>query len=81
MGAILVIIGIIAIFIGGLGLLIKIFSESILWGIGSIIFPIASWIFVFMHWEEARGPFLLQMAGIGLVILGMVLSGGSPAHP
>jgi len=60
--------------VGGIRLLIVMFQESILWGIGSMILPFVSLIFVITHWEESKKPFLIQMAAIPFIILGVMLS-------
>lgn len=62
-------IGIALIVIGGIGFLIAAFKESILWGLGCIIFPVIQLVFLVMHWREAKNPFLLQVVGIVAVII------------
>jgi hypothetical protein len=60
--------------LGGIGMLIAGSRESALWGIGMLLFPIISLIFVVSHWEDAKKPFLAQIVGWGLLFLGMALS-------
>ncbi|MEH6672710.1 hypothetical protein [Halopseudomonas sp.] len=74
---ILAYVGIGIIFIGGLGFLIAAFKESILWGIGCILLSPVSIVFLVLHWEEAKNPFLLQLVGIGLLLVSTVLGGGA----
>jgi hypothetical protein len=74
---ILAYVGIGIIVIGGLGLLIAAFKESILWGIGCILLSPVSIVFLVLHWEEAKNPFLLQLVGIGLLLVSTVLGGGA----
>ena len=70
LGEILVFIGMVMIGISGLWLLIAGFSESVLWGLALLFFSgIASLIFIFSHWDKAKGP-------VGLAILGLVLMFG-----
>ncbi len=47
--------------VGGIMVLIEAFRAGVLWGIGCLILPIVSLIFVFMHWRAAKKGFLLQL--------------------
>ena len=74
------IIGIALIFIGGLIalvygflLLITAFRESILWGLGYMFIPFVSLIFVIVHWEKAKDPFLKGLLCIPFIVVGLVL--------
>jgi uncharacterized membrane protein len=71
-------IGILIAVIGAIGFLIAAFRESILWGLGCLLISPVSIAFLFMHWSEAKNPFSLQLAGIGLVLL--AASMGSEVH-
>ena len=75
MGLVIMIVGIILALIGGIGILIAAFRESVGWGIGCLLLPIVSLIFVIMHWEETKKPFLLNLAGTVLAIVGGAISG------
>jgi hypothetical protein len=70
MSTLLLVVGIILALIGGIGMLIVAFRESVLWGIGCLLIPLVSLIFVISHWDEAKKPFLIQLAGVVLLILG-----------
>jgi hypothetical protein len=70
--AIAVIIGLIF----GIQLLIMAFQESIWWGLGYIFIPFVSLIFVIVHWDTAKTPFLRGLIAIPFYILGIVLAGG-----
>ncbi|HEY1171463.1 MAG TPA: hypothetical protein VGH19_08855 [Verrucomicrobiae bacterium] len=67
-------IGIAIAFIFGIQLLILAFRTSILWGLGYIFVPFVSLIFVVVHWDEAKTPFLRGLLCIPFMILGVVLS-------
>jgi hypothetical protein len=58
--------------VAGLWLLVVAFKTSILWGLGSLIVPFVSLIFVFMHWQDARKPFLWSLLGIVLMVVPLV---------
>ncbi len=78
-GMLLFLVGGAMMLIGGLWLLVVTFQESVLWGLGSLFIPFVSLVFVVMHWEVAKQPFLLNIAGLVPVMIGMMLSGGGGA--
>ena len=67
----LIAIGGIVMFIGGIWILVKAFQESILWGLGSLFVPIVGLVFVITHWEQAGKPFLVQLAGLVIYLVGI----------
>ena len=73
---VLVIIGFGLVIIGGLGLLIAAFRESLLWGLGCLLLSPISLFFVVIHWDNAKKPFLLQLVGIGLLFLTSFIGAG-----
>ena len=75
MGIVLLILGFILAAVGGIWLLVEQFKESVLWGLGSLFVPFVALVFVIMHWSVSKKPFFIQLAGIGLIILGVLLSG------
>ncbi len=75
-GMLLMFIGFVLAFVGGIWLLIVAFQESLLWGLGCFFLPIVSLIFVVMYWEDAKKPFLVNIAGLVPLFLGIMLSGG-----
>jgi hypothetical protein len=77
MEALLVILGLIAVGIGGIWILVEAFRESILWGLGCLFINILSFVFVAMHWETTKKPFLIYIGGIGLIIVGVLMSDGT----
>ena len=64
------IIGIALVFIGGIGLLIAAFKESIWWGLGCFFFSPVALVFLILHWHNAKNPFFLQLAGVAVLFLG-----------
>jgi hypothetical protein len=74
MGTILLIIGGIGMLVGGIGMLMAGFRESVLWGLGMLIIPVVSLIFVITHWEDAKKPFIIQIVGWLLFAAGMGLN-------
>jgi uncharacterized membrane protein len=60
----------------GIILLIKAFQQSILWGLGYILVPFVSLIFVIMHWEETKSPFLKGLLCSVVSVVGLLLMPG-----
>jgi uncharacterized membrane protein HdeD (DUF308 family) len=74
MGLILLVVGGIVMFVGGILLLVAAFKESVLWGLGSLLVPFVSLIFVFVHWDKAKKPFFVWLIGLAITIAGAVLT-------
>lgn len=71
----LIYLGFAIIIIGAIGFLIVAFRNSILWGLGCLLFSPISIVFLILYWQEAKNPFFLQLIGLGVVFLGsMTLS-------
>ena len=66
----LVYLGLGVFIIGGIGTLIAAFKTSILWGLGCLFIAPVSLIFLVLHWDVAKNPFFLQLAGIAMAFLG-----------
>ena len=77
-GLILFTVGAALAVIGGIWLLVVAFQESALWGVGCLLFSPISIVFVIMHWEEASKPFLVQLAGVVPMVIGMLMMGPNP---
>jgi len=75
---ILVILGLIIAIVYGFIILIKAFQVSIFWGLGCIIlsFPV-SLISVIIHWDDCKKPFLMNILGSIIMIIGIVLGRGN----
>lgn len=63
-------VGIAIAAIGGIWLLILAFKESFIWGIGFIIVPFVSLIFVVLNWGKTWKPFLINVIGGALIFAG-----------
>lgn len=74
-GLALVVVGAIVAVVGSIWFLVVACSESILWGLGCFFVPFVSLIFLVMHWNKAAKPFLLNLGGIVLIVLGSILGG------
>ncbi|BCU65916.1 hypothetical protein F941_00432 [Acinetobacter bouvetii DSM 14964 = CIP 107468] len=71
-------LGFAVILIGAIGFLIAAFKNSILWGLGCLLFSPISIVFLILYWQDAKNPFFLQLIGILIVFLGSMFI--SPAH-
>ena len=67
--SLLAIVGLALLLISGIWLLILSFQTSILWGLACLFIPFVSLIFVVMHWDDAKKPFLISLAGTVLVVI------------
>jgi len=72
---ILAYIGIIIIFLGGIGFLMSAFRESIWWGLGCFFLYPLSLVFLIVHWKVAKNPFFLQLVGLAIVIIALSFNG------
>ena len=79
LGTILIIIGAIIGIFYGIKILILAFQESVLWGLGYIFIPFVSLIFIIMHWDKTKDPFLRGLIAIPFYVLGIILAGSSDA--
>ncbi len=59
--------------VGGIWLLVVAFQEHILWGLGSLLVPFVSLIFVIMYWNKSWKPFGLQLVGVLVSVGGFLL--------
>ena len=67
-------LGLVITMVGALWLVVLAFKQSVLWGLGSLFVPFVSLIFVVMHWGETKVPFLIEVAGIVLLVTGAMMS-------
>jgi hypothetical protein len=67
---VLSLIGLIVMVVGGIGTLIAAFSTSIWWGLGCLLMSPVSLLFLAFHWDVAKNPFFLQLAGLALYFIG-----------
>jgi len=68
--------------IGGIGLLIAAFRTSILWGLAVLFIAPVAIIYLFVHWQDAKSPFKIQVFGFIIMAVFAYMSGGvSPIAP
>lgn len=76
MPEIILIIGLGIFIIGGIGFLIAAFKTSIIWGFGCLLVAPVQILYLFIHWDKARKPFLIQVIG-GVVMIAAAYTQGS----
>lgn len=64
----LVVAGIVSI-ICQILILIRAFTTSIWWGLGSLFVPFVSLFFILFNWSEVKTPFLVNLGAVGAVAL------------
>jgi hypothetical protein len=69
-------LGSVVALVGAIWLLVVAFKESVWWGLGSIFIPFVSLVFVIMHWQVSKKPFLIQVAGVVLCVVGALAMPG-----
>jgi len=67
-------LGAVVAIVSGIWLLFLAFKEHILWGLGSLLVPFVSLIFVIMHWRKSWRPFVFSLAGTGMMVAGLLTS-------
>lgn len=76
---ILLVLGLAISLVAGIWLLVVAFRESVWWGLGSLLLSPVALVFVILHWQQAKKPFLINLGGLALVIVGALLSQGQSA--
>lgn len=59
----------------GIMLLIQAFKVNIWWGLGYIFVPFVALVFIIMHWDVSKKPFLMSLISIPFFIAGVLLGG------
>lgn len=81
MATALLIIGFLISLGAGIWLLVLAFQENIWWGIGSLLIGPVMLVFAFMHWDRAKVPFLINLAGVALIVAGIFLQAPTGSLP
>jgi hypothetical protein len=70
----LIVLGSLISVVAGIWYIVACFQESIWWGLGGLFVPFVQLVFLFVHWDRAKAPFLLGLAASLMVIGAMFLS-------
>lgn len=66
-------IGLVLMLVTHIWLLVRIFEQSIGWGLGSLFVPIVGLIAVFMFWEHTKRSFVGQFICTGIIIVSYLI--------
>ena len=72
----LLLVGGLIAFVGAIWMLVVAFRTSVLWGLGCLIVPFVSLIFLVLYWSDAKKPFLYQV--LGAILMGVGFAMGPP---
>ncbi len=75
LGTIVMVPGYIVMVVGSIWFLVAAFQTSIGWGLGSLFIPFVNIVFLILHWDVAKRPFLTQLLGIPFIFAGIFLAG------
>jgi hypothetical protein len=66
-------VGMIFLLVGWIKMLILMFNDNILWGLGGFfIGTIALIVYAIMNWEKSKSAFLWHMGGLAVFSFGMI---------
>jgi len=63
------VIGVLIFIIGGILFLIESFKKSVVWGIACLLITPVVLVFTVIHWDVAKKPFSIQLAGFGVMLI------------
>lgn len=70
-GGVLGLVGVLLMVVTHIWLLIRIFEQSVGWGLASIFLPICGLIAVAQFWEKTKRSFVGQMVCVGILFVGI----------
>ena len=70
-GGILGLIGVLLMILTHIWLLIRIFEQSVGWGLASLFLPVAGYIAVGKFWEKTKRSFVGQLVCVAIVVVGI----------
>lgn len=70
-GGVLGLVGVLLLFLTHIWLLIRIFEQSVGWGLASLFLPVAGYIAVGKFWEKTKRSFVGQLVCVGIVVVGL----------
>ncbi|PYT13306.1 MAG: hypothetical protein DMF51_11155 [Acidobacteria bacterium] len=73
LSAVLMLAGGVLLLIGCIMFIVNAFKVSVVWGLGVILLAPIGLVFLFKNWRENKTSFLLQLAGLVLVVVGALI--------
>ena len=74
LSTILLAVGGVIIIVGYIMLLIAAFREGVLWGLLCFCFTPIQLVFLIVHWQVAKKPFLIQLLGYALCFVAYLIA-------
>ncbi|HXT62157.1 MAG TPA: hypothetical protein VN696_03895 [Pyrinomonadaceae bacterium] len=71
LGGVLGLVGVLLLLLTHIWLLIRIFEQSVGWGLASLFLPIVGLVAVIQFWEKTKRSFVGQMVCAGIVFMGI----------
>ena len=79
LASVLYLVGAIIALVYSVLFLVEAFKVHVGWGLGCIFVPFVSLIFLIMHWDVAKRPFLRSLLAIPFYVIAVILLAGSVA--
>ena len=70
-GSVLGLVGVLLLFVTHIWLLIRIFEQSVGWGVASLFLPFVGLIAVAQFWEKTKRSFVGQIVCVGILFVGI----------
>ena len=61
-------------------LLVRIFQQSIGWGLGTLFIPFVAIIAIIKFWEHTKRPFIGSLLCAAIIIMGLIMTPFAPKH-
>jgi hypothetical protein len=78
MSAVLMLVGGVLVLVGSIMFIVNAFKVSVAWGLGVLFLAPVGLVFLVKNWRESKTSFLIQLAGVALVVVAIIL--GHPAQ-
>ena len=72
-GGILMIVGVVMALVGAIMFLVAFFRESVIWGIGCLLFWPVSLVFMLLHWQDVKKAIGFEVLGVLMAVGGFML--------
>lgn len=74
LGSVITIVAALAALVFWIQILIVAFKTHIGWGLGSLLIPFVGLVFIIMHWQETKTPFLRGLICVVVQFIGIAIS-------
>ncbi|MEM1057521.1 MAG: hypothetical protein AAGI52_18545 [Bacteroidota bacterium] len=75
MDLLLAIVGTLSLAVGFFYVLYRAFETDLLWGLGCLLFAPVAFVFIVLHWDEAKAGALAFVGGIAVLLVGGAIAG------